>query len=143
MTLEMGGEKDASKLLEYEWRLEKLFHERLELSGICQYRAGRLPPEMIRQSLLVPPSIFISERLSLPNFHYMHPESFMPGDTRSQNLIPLSPGSAARKLLGKRQHERSRGIQQIDTLPWTRRPQFKRQVFARALARALVFEQYH
>lgn len=77
MTWEMGGEREPSKLLEYEWRLEKLFHERPELTGICQYHAGSLPPEMMRHSLLVHPSIFISERLSLDNPHYMHPESFI------------------------------------------------------------------
>jgi hypothetical protein len=86
MTWEMGGEKDPSKLLEYEWRLEKLFHERPQLSGICQYHAGTLPPEMMRHSLLVHASIFISERLSLTNPHYMHPESLVHEFSRNATL---------------------------------------------------------
>ena len=77
MTWELGPEKDAARLLEYEWRLEKLFHLRPELSGICQYHADTLPRDMMRQSLLVHPSVFLSQTLSLLNPHYMRPESFL------------------------------------------------------------------
>ena len=62
MSWELGMETEPAKLLEYEWRLEKLFHERAELSGICQYQVGTLPPEMMRHSLLSHPSIFITAK---------------------------------------------------------------------------------
>jgi hypothetical protein len=77
MSWELGMETEPAKLLEYEWRLEKLFHERTELSGICQYHVGSLPPEMMRHSLLSHPSIFISAKESLTNPHYLQPESFI------------------------------------------------------------------
>jgi hypothetical protein len=76
MTWEMGPEKDFSKLLEYEWQLETFFHDHPQLSGICQYHAGTLPREVLRHSLLVHPSLFVSETLSLINSHYMPRESF-------------------------------------------------------------------
>ena len=77
MTWELGFEKESSRLMEYEWRLEKMFHQRPELSGICQYHADTLPSEMMRQSLLIHPSIFLSQTLSFLNPHYMCPESFL------------------------------------------------------------------
>jgi hypothetical protein len=76
MTWELGPEKDDSKLLEYEWRLEELFHTRPELCGICMYHAGTLPREMTRLGLLVHPTIFVSKTLSLLNPHYVRPASF-------------------------------------------------------------------
>jgi hypothetical protein len=53
MTWELGMEKDPARLLEYEWRLEKMFHQHPELSGICQYHSDTLPRSLLRQSLLV------------------------------------------------------------------------------------------
>jgi hypothetical protein len=79
MTWELGQEKDRWRLLEYEWRLEKLFHAHPQLSGICQYHADTLPREMMRQGLLIHPTIFISKTLSLLNPHYVRPESFSLG----------------------------------------------------------------
>jgi MEDS: MEthanogen/methylotroph, DcmR Sensory domain len=78
MSWELGMESDPAKLLEYEWRLEKLFHERRELSGVCQYQVGSLPPEMMRHSLLTHPSIFISAKTSLTNPHYIGAGSCTP-----------------------------------------------------------------
>jgi hypothetical protein len=75
MTWELGPERDPARLLEYEWRLEKMFHQRPELSGICQYHADTLPRAMMRQSLLVHPSIFVNQTLSLINPHYLYPEA--------------------------------------------------------------------
>jgi MEDS: MEthanogen/methylotroph, DcmR Sensory domain len=75
MSWELGMETESANLLEYEWRLEELFHERQELSGICQYHVGSLPSEMMRHSLLAHPSIFISEKRSLTNPHYVGSKS--------------------------------------------------------------------
>jgi hypothetical protein len=76
MTWEMGPHKDSSKLLEYERRLEEFFRKHPELGGICQYHADTLPRELMRQGLLVHPTIFVNETLSLLNPHYMHDGSF-------------------------------------------------------------------
>ena len=41
MTWELGPERDFSKLLEYEWRLEEFMRAHPALSGICQYHTTR------------------------------------------------------------------------------------------------------
>lgn len=76
MSWELGMEKEPSKLLEYEWRLDSLFEKRKELSGICQYHVGSLAREMMRHSLLSHPSIFISAKKSTVNPHYAGSRSF-------------------------------------------------------------------
>jgi hypothetical protein len=78
MTWELGPELDPARLLEYEWRLETLFHQRPELGGICQYHSDTLPRTLMRQSLLVHPSIFVNETLSLINPHYLYSEAHAP-----------------------------------------------------------------
>jgi DcmR-like sensory protein len=86
MTWELGPEKDPARLLEYEWRLEKVFRQRPELGGICQYHADTLPRELMRQSLLVHPSIFVNQTLSLVNPHYFHSEELPREADNSANL---------------------------------------------------------
>lgn len=86
MTWEIGPLQDPARLLEYEWRLEKMFHQRPELSGICQYHADTLPRQMMRQSLLVHPSIFVNQTLSLINPHYLYPEAGPLYSNRSASL---------------------------------------------------------
>lgn len=71
MTWEFGPGKDFAKLLEYEWRLEKLFRKRQELSGICQYHLGTLPREVAREGLLSHRIAFINETLSRINPYYV------------------------------------------------------------------------
>jgi MEDS: MEthanogen/methylotroph, DcmR Sensory domain len=70
MTWEFGPQKDFSRLVEYEWRLEELFRKRPELCGICQYHRDTLPREVMRQGLLMHHTIFINETLSRINPHY-------------------------------------------------------------------------
>jgi MEDS: MEthanogen/methylotroph, DcmR Sensory domain len=86
MTWELGQERDPARLLEYEWRLEKIFRKRPELGGICQYHADTLPRELMRQSLLVHPSIFVNETLSLVNPHFLHSEARPNGADHSAEL---------------------------------------------------------
>jgi DcmR-like sensory protein len=86
MSWEMGPQKDSSKLLEYERRLEKFFCEHPEFGGICQYHVDTLPREMMRQGVLVHPSIFVNETLSLLNSHYMRPEAFTHVATENADL---------------------------------------------------------
>ncbi len=86
MTWELGPERDRWRLLEYEWRLEKLFRTHPQLSGICQYHADTLPRDLMRQGLLGHQSIFVSETLSLLNPHYVLPESFTLGAAENAEL---------------------------------------------------------
>ena len=76
MTWELGPQKDFSRLLEYEWRLEEFFHTHAALGGICQYHADTLPREVLRQGLLTHPLMFVNETLSLINPHYLSPDLF-------------------------------------------------------------------
>jgi hypothetical protein len=76
MAWEFGPEKDFSKLLEYEWRLEELFCQRSELIGICQYHANTLPREAMHKGFIVHPALFVSETLSIHNPYYREPEVF-------------------------------------------------------------------
>lgn len=86
MTWELGSERDRWRLLEYEWRLEKLFRTHPQLSGICQYHADTLPRDLMRQGLLGHPTIFVSKTLSLLNPHYVMPESFTLGAAENPDL---------------------------------------------------------
>ncbi len=86
MTWEIGGDKDFSRLLEYEWRLEEFFRVHPEMGGICQYHASTLPPEMMKQGLLAHPTLFVNETLSLMNPHYVRQEAFRPEMERNPKL---------------------------------------------------------
>lgn len=76
MSREFGPERDFSKLLEYEWRLEEFFQQHPALSGICQYHTDTLPPEVLRHGLLTHSSLYINETLSRLNPHYVPRASF-------------------------------------------------------------------
>ena len=71
MTWEMGPDKDFSKLIEYEQRLEEFFYEHPEMGGICQYHADTLPFDTIRQGFRSHASLFINETLSLINPYFI------------------------------------------------------------------------
>ena len=74
MTWELGPQKDFSKLLEYELRLEEFLRQHSAFGGICQYHADTLPREILRQALHTHPSIFVNETLSHINPHYLRGE---------------------------------------------------------------------
>ncbi|MGC3975397.1 MAG: MEDS domain-containing protein [Nitrospira sp.] len=76
MTVEFGPERDFSKLLDYEWRLEEFLRLHPALSGICQYNADTLPHEVLRQGLLAHPSLYINQTLSRLNPYYVERDSF-------------------------------------------------------------------
>ena len=86
MTWEFGPEENFSKLLEYEWRLEKLFHKRPTLSGICQYHHDTLPLEATRQGLLSHQVLFINETLSLINQYYSPSEMGAKHESKNPEL---------------------------------------------------------
>ena len=71
MSWEFGPQRDFTKLLEYEWRLEEYMSTHPELSGICQYHTATLPRETVRQGFSSHRSFFINETLSRLNPHYL------------------------------------------------------------------------
>ncbi len=71
MSWEFGPEKDFSKLIDYERRLEELFLKHPTMYGICQYHTDTLTPEIVRQGLVSHPAIFINETLSRLNPNYI------------------------------------------------------------------------
>lgn len=73
MTWEFGPAKDLSRLLEYEWRLEEFLRDHPQMEGICQYHSDTLPRNVLRNSLLVHPRLFINETLTVLNPHFTHP----------------------------------------------------------------------
>ena len=77
MTVEFGPERDFSKLLDYEWRLEEFLQSHPTLSGICQYHADTLPHEVLRHGLMAHSSLYINDTLSRLNPYYLERESFM------------------------------------------------------------------
>jgi hypothetical protein len=89
MTWELGPEKDFSRLLDYEWRLEEFFRTHLQMGGICQYHADTLPPEAVRQGLLAHRSLFVNQTLSLMNPYYVHPRCFTHAAARNPELEPV------------------------------------------------------
>lgn len=76
MTWEFGPQKDFSKLLEYEWRLEEFFHKHPALGGLCMYHADTLPRETLRRGLVAHPTIYLNETLSRINPHYLPPQAY-------------------------------------------------------------------
>lgn len=71
MSWEFGSEKNLIKLMDYEFRLEKIFRRRSELCGICQYHKDTLPAEAIKHGVLTHPSIFINETLVRENPYFV------------------------------------------------------------------------
>jgi hypothetical protein len=70
MAWEFGAEKNFSKLLEYEIRLETIFQRSDTLYGICQYHRDSLPADALRDGVLSHHSVFINETLSRTNPYY-------------------------------------------------------------------------
>jgi hypothetical protein len=75
MTWEFGPEKEFSKLVDYEWRLEQLFRRQPALSGICQYHRDLLPREAIREGVVSHEALFISDTITRLNPHYVQARS--------------------------------------------------------------------
>ncbi|MGZ3863852.1 MAG: MEDS domain-containing protein [Bacteroidia bacterium] len=71
MTWEFGPGKDFSKLLQYELELEKFFHKRKELSGICQYHKDTLPAEALRRGLFAHQTVIVNNTLTKVNPYYL------------------------------------------------------------------------
>ncbi len=75
MTWEFGAERDFSKLLEYEWRLEQLFAVQPALSGICQYHQDLLPRDAMFDGMLSHSHVFVNDTLTRLNPSYISAQS--------------------------------------------------------------------
>jgi hypothetical protein len=75
MTWEFGPEQGCAKLLEYEVRLEEMFHRCPQLQGICQYHVDTLPEVVGCEALAAHPAVFVNQTLSRINPHYVRHES--------------------------------------------------------------------
>ena len=67
---EFGPKVDFGQLVEYETRLEDFICTHAEISGICQYHAGVLPPAAMQTGHEMHPSFFINETQSRLNPAY-------------------------------------------------------------------------
>src|SRR5579872_1167700 len=71
MTWEFGPNRDFSKLVEYEWRLEEFIRQNPSLGGVCLYHTDTVPCEVMRQGCAAHEWLFINETLSRINPDYM------------------------------------------------------------------------
>jgi len=79
MAWELGSEKNFTHLVEYESRLEQVFHEK-PLRGICQYRRDLLPHHAVRHALLTHRSVYVGDTLNQDNLFYVPPDILLEGD---------------------------------------------------------------
>jgi hypothetical protein len=77
MSWEFGSQRNFSRLLEYERRLDSFLQDNPAISGVCQYQVDTLPPEVVQQGLVSHRSMFIDERSSRLNPHYIPPSDLI------------------------------------------------------------------
>jgi len=78
MAWEFGLERDFTKLLEYEWRLEEFIREHPQMGGICQYHTDTLPREALRKGLTAHSKLFVNQTLSIINEKFLRRGSVTP-----------------------------------------------------------------
>jgi hypothetical protein len=86
---EFGPKGDFGQIAQYEMRLEDFLCSHAEISGICQYHAGVLPPEAMRAGREMHPSLFINEAQSQLNPAYRARHRVQP-TTLPEDLFNLS-----------------------------------------------------
>ncbi len=89
MSWELGPDKDFSKLLEYEWRLDEFLRENPQMGGICQYHVETMPRGVLRQGVVSHPSIFINQTLSMINPIYRNLDSFANAQSEAPEVDSL------------------------------------------------------
>ncbi len=72
---EFGPRQDYANLLEYEWRLEEVFHAEPAFRCVCQYHSGTLPHAALQDAAVSHSAFFIDETLSRRNPRYLRAES--------------------------------------------------------------------
>lgn len=70
MAWEFGGEKNFSRLLEYEHALQDVFEREPALSGVCQYNMETLPNDVIQWGLWTHHAVYINEMVWQANPYY-------------------------------------------------------------------------
>src|SRR5262249_23926192 len=80
MRWEFGTDENFDRILEYEARLEQLFH-RKPLRGVCQYHKSTVPSHAIRHALTAHPGAYIGGSLNRENMYYMPPEFLLDSST--------------------------------------------------------------
>ena len=93
---ELGLKVDFGQLVEYETRLEEFICTHAEISGICQYHAGVLPPDAMQAGHQMHPSFFINETQSRLNPAYVARDRVGPM-TSPETILDLSLPNAMRK----------------------------------------------
>jgi hypothetical protein len=93
MAWEFGGKIDIDKMFEYEYALEKFFHETSYLSGICQYHRDTIPPSAIRVALAAHQNIWLNNALILHNPHYMQVRDIPSAEELDSDLEKLISAS--------------------------------------------------
>jgi hypothetical protein len=86
---EFGPRVDFRQLVQYEMRLEDFVCAHPEMSGICQYHAGVLPPDAMQTGHEMHPSFFINETQSRLNPAYKARNRVEP-KTSAEALFDLS-----------------------------------------------------
>ncbi len=71
MAWEFGPDQDFASLVEYERGLEVLLNAEPRLCGICQYHAGSLPEDVVRNGYALHRALFVNETLTRMNPHYV------------------------------------------------------------------------
>lgn len=86
MTWEFGPDRDFSKLLQYEWRLEEFFREHPQMGGLCQYHVETMPRKYLRHGVISHPAIFVNQTLSMINSIYRYSGSFASAQSTAPEL---------------------------------------------------------
>jgi predicted HicB family RNase H-like nuclease len=86
---EFGPKGDFGQLAQYEMRLEKFLCTHAEFSGICQYHASVLPPDVMRTGHELHHSFFINQAQSRLNPDYRAMDRVQP-ITATESVFDLS-----------------------------------------------------
>jgi hypothetical protein len=75
MTWEFGNERNLTKLLEYECKLEDFMQKNAAIGGVCQYHRDTLPLEVMRVALYTHQAVYINDSLTRLSTYYRYPLS--------------------------------------------------------------------
>jgi len=96
---EFGPKGDFGQLLQYEMQIEDFVRTHAEISGICLYHAGVLPPDAMRTGHEVHPSFFISETQSRLNPAYRATRQAGPRTSPEEILEVSLPNDILRRAV--------------------------------------------
>jgi len=111
MRWELGDDSNFEQLLEYEARLEQLFHEK-PLRGICQYRRDVVPAQAVRDALVAHRSAYLGAVLNRDNLFYIPPELLLPGGDSAARQSEWMYQQIVRVV--KAEEQRDRALHQLE-----------------------------